>query len=133
MNDWDWRKCPYLAPGLSYNYKEQRVALPHDEPKDCLHYDGCSVCLLDAPVNSCKYVACYGKESKVECGTHKIQRLKGEHKGPKQKRAQRRVVEQEVTQLYEDTFVEDEDGDAITEDEDSFMDEEDTLTDSMAS
>ena len=81
MYDWDWRKCPYLMQELSYNYKEQRAALPHDEPEDCLHYDGCSVCLLDAPVNSCKYVTCYGKENKVECGTHKVQRLKGENHG----------------------------------------------------
>ncbi len=118
-------------PELSYNYKEERVALPHDEPEDCLHYDGCSVCLLDAPVNSCKYVTCYGKENKVECGTHKVQRLKGEHKVAKQKRVQRKVVEEDITQVYEDTLIDDED--TIIEEEDTLMDDEDTLTDSVAS
>ena len=131
MYDWDWRKCPYLMPELSYNYKEQRVALPHDEPEDCLHYNGCSVCLLDAPVNSCKYVTCYGKKNNVECGTHKVQRLKGQQKGVKQKKIQRRVVEEDATEIYEDTLIED--GDTLIEEEDTLMDDEDALTDSMAS
>lgn len=112
-------------PDSLHSYKQEGMAYPGDPSEDHLRYDGCSLNLLKAPDNSCHYVACYGKDNNVECGTHKLYRLKGEERRVKQKKVKQEPSKRVSTQLSRDKRIEEEE--ILTEEEDLLIEEEDIL------
>ena len=127
-NDWDWRKCPHLVPDLSYDFRAHSICSPYEKSEHCIHYDGCSLSLINPPNNSCNYATCYGRENTVECGTHKLLRLDGIEKPVALKES---TVP--MTQPYEDEDIPvHPDSGPIIDDVDATIEEEDALIDKVA-
>jgi hypothetical protein len=119
-------------PGLLYNYKKERMAYPGDPSEEHLRYDGCSLNLLKPPENNCHYVACWGKDNTIECGTYKLCRLKGQDKRVERKKVRQESSNRVGPQLSSDTRIEEnailaDDEGVLDDDEDVLVEEEEDM------
>jgi ribosome biogenesis protein Tsr3 len=97
------------------------MALAEEKGEDCHDYAGCSLSLLRAPANSCNYATCYGKDNDVECGTHKLHRLKDLQKGSVRKKSKAHEPLEVVAEPLEETAFEEDD--SMIEEEDGILEE----------